>query len=331
MVGLALLGAGRIAAVHARSMQETGARLVSVFDPVTAVAEDLAKRYGAEVADTAEAAIGHREVQGVVVASSTDTHVDLILAGVRAGRAVLCEKPIDLDIARARQCQAALAGLDVPVQIGFNRRFDPTHAALAAALRQDEIGRLENLLIVSRDPAPPPKDYMLRSGGLFRDMTIHDFDMARFLLGEEPVEVSAAASALFDETAAELGDIDSASVQLKTASGVLCQIVNSRRAVYGYDQRIEAFGAKGVLQSENLRPTALRRSGAESTDAKAPLLHFFLERYAESYRHEMTAFLACITNNAPPPVTVDDGVRALALAEAAAEAVREKTVVTLEP
>lgn len=329
MSKIAILGAGRIAEVHARAIREAGAEIASIYDIRDDAATALADRFGTRAARSAEAAITAPDVDGVIVATSTDTHVDFILAAARAGKAVMCEKPVDLSVERAEMCRKGLKGLGAPVQIGFNRRFDPTHAAVAAAVRDGAIGRIENLLIVSRDPGPPPADYIARSGGLFKDMTIHDFDMARFILGEEPTEISASGSVLVDDAIGAAGDIDSASVQMRTASGALCQIVNSRRAVYGYDQRVEAFGSAGMVSSDNPRATAMLRSDADVTEARAPLMTFFLDRYAESYRLEILSFLQIIARGAAPAVTFEDGYRALVIAEAAGQALRDGRTVKI--
>jgi myo-inositol 2-dehydrogenase/D-chiro-inositol 1-dehydrogenase len=264
----------------------------------------------------------------VLIASSTDTHAALVEAAARAGKAVFCEKPLDLDRRRAEACVAVAAECGVPLMVGFNRRFDPNFARLERRLRAGEIGRLEMLTITSRDPAPPPVDYIRRSGGLFRDMTIHDFDMARWLLGEEPVEVFAAASVLVDPAIGEAGDVDTAMVTLRTRSGSLCHISNSRRAAYGYDQRIEALGANGALQAGNVPESTVILAGAEGVVGDKPV-HFFLERYAEAYRRELDHFITSVASGKAPLVGGEDGIRALALADAAAESLRTEKPVAL--
>ncbi len=329
MTKIAILGAGRIAEVHARAIRESGAEIASIYDLRNDAATALAARFDTHAAKSADAAITASDVGGVIIATSTDTHVDFILAAARAGKAVMCEKPVDLSVERAETCRKGLKGLSAPVQIGFNRRFDPTHAAVATAVRDGAIGRIENLLIISRDPTPPPADYIARSGGLFKDMTVHDFDMARFILGEEPTEISAIGSVLVHDAIGKAGDIDSACVQMRTASGALCQIVNSRRAVYGYDQRMEAFGSAGMLSSDNPRAVATLRSDAAVTEARAPLMTFFLDRYAESYRLEILSFLETTTRGSAPAVTFEDGYRALVIAEAAGQALRERGTVKI--
>ena len=316
MINICQFGAGRIGAIHAGNIaRHPDARLQTIVDVDRAAAESLAGRYGAAIGDEA-AVLADPTVDAVVIASATDTHADLVEAACRAGKAVFCEKPLDLDRRRAEACVAVAEGCGVPLMVGFNRRFDPSFARLERQIRDGRIGGLELLTITSRDPAPPPLDYVRRSGGLFRDMTIHDFDMARWLLGEEPVEVFAAASVLIDPAIGEAGDFDTAVVTLRMRSGALCQISNSRRAVYGYDQRIEALGSKGALRAENVVESTVAFAGADGIVSEKPL-YFFLERYAEAYRREIDHFIGAIANGTDPLVGGDDGVRALALADAA--------------
>ena len=324
----ALLGAGRIGEVHAGNFAATqGATLACVFDLDDVAARSLAETHRVDVASSVAGALAG--VDAVIIATSTHTHVDIIVAAAEAGRAVLCEKPIDLDLGRVEACRRALAAAPVPVQVGFNRRYDPHHRAVREAVAGGEVGRLEMLLITSRDPAPPPEEYLTVSGGLFRDMMIHDFDMARFVLGEEPNEVSALASAVVDPAIEASGDVDTAMVTLRCRSGALCHINNSRRAVYGYDQRIEAFGALGMVRCDNLQASTLTRHDAAHTEARGPLLNFFLERYAESYRAELADFVDAVATGRPPAVGFDDGYRALLLAEAADESLRSGRVVSV--
>jgi myo-inositol 2-dehydrogenase/D-chiro-inositol 1-dehydrogenase len=323
MLGFAVFGAGRIGALHAANVAtHPAAKLVSVYDVRRPAAEALSGRLGAKAAPSVEAALADRAVGAALIASSTDTHVDLITAAARAGKAVFCEKPIDLDIGRVERCRKEIAGTGVPVQIGFNRRYDASHRALRDAVRAGEIGEPELVIISSRDPEPASADFLKTSGGLFRDMMIHDFDMARFVLGEEPVEVFAAGSVKVDPAIGAIGDVDTAMVTMKTASGVLVHINNSRRAVYGYDQRIEAFGSMGMLLSDNRRATTLERHTERATAAKEPLLRFFIERYAEAYARELDDFIAAVEKGAPPAVGFEDGRRALILADAAFESNR---------
>jgi myo-inositol 2-dehydrogenase/D-chiro-inositol 1-dehydrogenase len=316
--GIALFGAGRIGAIHAANADaHPSLRLRYVVDPVAAAADRLAARFGADVAN-AGAALADPDVAGVIVASSTDAHLDYCLAAASAGKVIFCEKPIDLDLARARAAAPQLA--DARLLVGFNRRFDPSFQALKAALDAGEVGALETLNITSHDPAPPPIAYVKVSGGLFRDMAIHDFDTARWLLGEPVTEVFASAACLIDREIGAAGDVDTAKTLLRTASGKLALISNSRRSGYGYDQRIEAFGAGGMIRAGNETESAGAR-WAEAGAQSPAFRNFFLDRYADAYRAEMAHF-ADMLAGAMPAITYADGLAALALAEAAAESVR---------
>jgi myo-inositol 2-dehydrogenase/D-chiro-inositol 1-dehydrogenase len=324
----ALFGAGRIGAIHANNLaRNPNAELRYVVDVNAAAAQKLASAYEAVAAD-AKTALGDASVGAVLVASSTDTHADLCIAAAKAGKAIFCEKPIDLSLARVDECIAVVKSAGVPMLVGFNRRFDPSFAALKRRLDQGDIGSLEQVIISSRDPAPPPLAYVKVSGGLFRDMMIHDFDMARWLLGEEPRTLFAAASAIIDADIGRLGDVDSAMVVLHTASGRLCHINNSRRASYGYDQRIEVHGSKGRLMANNLLPTTVEIANAEVVASDKPH-HFFLERYAEAYANELDQFIAAVNERRSMPVSAEDGRRALVLAEAAIQSVRSGQAVSV--
>ena len=316
MIGICQFGAGRIGQIHAANVAaHAEAELRYIVDVSEEAANAIAGRYGAKIAD-ARQALADEAVDAVIVATSTDTHADIIKAAARAGKAIFCEKPIDLELARVDDCLVEVEAAGVMMQIGFNRRFDPSFAALHAELRAGRIGAVELVAITSRDPAPPPIEYVKVSGGLFRDMMIHDLDMAMWLVGEDPVEVFAAASCMVDDAIGAAGDVDTAVVVLSFASGALCQISNSRRAVYGYDQRIEVFGAKGMLRAGNLTPTSVELSTADGIVADKPL-YFFLERYAESYKAELDHFIACVKDEAAPLTGPADGRMALVLAEAA--------------
>jgi myo-inositol 2-dehydrogenase/D-chiro-inositol 1-dehydrogenase len=286
-----------------------------------AAAKELAGQYGAEAGSDVAAVLADESVDAVIVASPTPTHVDLLTAAVKAGKAVMCEKPIDLDLARVDACWAEIGSLSPTVMVGFNRRFDPSFREIRDRVAAGEIGRLEQLVITSRDPAPAPKAYLETSGGLFRDMTIHDFDMARFLLGEV-VEVQAMGANLIEPYIAEVGDIDSAVVVLRAADGALAQITNSRRCVFGYDQRVEAFGATGMLTAQNQLPTSVRYAGADRSEAASPYQNFFLERYSAAYALELDHFVTAVESGTAPSPTFADGRAALVLADAAAESLR---------
>lgn len=317
MIEVAVFGAGRIGRIHAENVSSNPqARLRYVVDEDPEVAKNVAEALGAEAVDE-EVALGDSSVGAVVVASSTPSHVPLIMGAARAGKAIFCEKPIDLDLGRVDEALDVVERTQVPFMVGFNRRFDPSFAKVKADLAAGAVGRVELVSITSRDPRPPDADYLARSGGLFRDMMIHDLDMARWLLGEEPVAVSATASALVSPEASQLGDVDTAVVVLKAASGAIAHISNSRRALYGYDQRIEVLGAHGMVEAGNWRQTTVRRWSEDGVAEDRPP-YFFLERYREAYVRELSHFFAALSDDETPLlVGPHDGRQALALAEAA--------------
>lgn len=306
--------------------------LAAVFDSNADAAQKTANacNTNAMVTTTANDIFNNDALDAVFIASSTPTHCDYIVQAVQAGKAVLCEKPLDLDITRIQRCADELAALPnvPPLQLGFNRRFDPGHAAVINSVRDGELGELgelgalEKLIITSRDPAPPPAAYIATSGGIYRDMMIHDFDLARALLPQEPTRLFAADARLFMPADVAGDDADTAMVIMQTDGGVLCHINCSRRAAYGYDQRVEAFGAKGMLISGNRTATQVERHNAQATAAREPLLNFFIERYAESYRHQLDAFAEAVTNQTAATPSFEDGRRALILANAAEESRR---------
>jgi len=331
MVRFALLGAGRIGRMHADNLaMNPRVELAWVMDVFEAAAQEVAAQHGARATTDASAPLADAGVDAVLIASSTDTHVTLITAAAKAGKAILCEKPIHLDIARVNQCRDEIAGLDVPIQIGFNRRYDPTHRAVRDAAHAGEIGDIEQVVITSRDPGSPPMDYVKVSGGLFRDMMIHDFDLARFVLNEDPVSVSAMGSVLVEPEIGRAGDVDTAMVLMGTASGRQCHINCSRRAVYGYDQRLEVFGSKGMLQSGNRRPTMMIRHTQDATSIHDPLTNFFIERYPEAYLNEINDFIDAVEAGRQPAVTFEDGRKALILADAANESLRTGRTVKVQ-
>jgi myo-inositol 2-dehydrogenase/D-chiro-inositol 1-dehydrogenase len=317
-VRVGVLGLGRIGAMHAELLHRrvAGARVSAVFDAEPARGAQVAARLGVDLAASAGELVARDDVDAVAICTSTDTHVELILAAAAAGKAIFCEKPIHLALDRVDACLAAVKRAGVPFQIGFNRRFDASFRAVRDGIDAGRVGKVELVVITSRDPAPDNEDYLRVSGGLFRDMTIHDFDMARFLLGEEPREVFATGSCLVDPVFAKLGDFDTVMVVLRTASGRLCHINNSVRAVYGYDQRIEVFGSSGMLRAGNRTSTSVEHSSADGIVTDKPL-YFFLERYAESYAAELRSFVSCIEEGRVPAPGPEDGLRAMLLAEAA--------------
>lgn len=317
-VRLGLLGAGRIGQTHARSIAANeGARLVAVADPVEAALAAVVRMTGARAASPEEL-LNDPAIEGVLIATPTDLHADLIEQAADAGKVIFCEKPLDLDLSRAQQGVAAAVRRGMPLMIGFNRRFDPSFRRLRDDIDGGRIGDVELVQITSRDPAPPPLAYIQRSGGLFRDMMIHDLDMARFLVGESLVEVSATGSALVDEAIGDAGDVDTAVAVLRSSGGRLCVISNSRRAVYGYDQRIEVHGSAGMLSAGNPVATTVTRADG-SGFATDPLNDFFMDRYTDAYRLEMAAFCAVVRGGDVPYPDGADGLAALAIADAASE------------
>jgi myo-inositol 2-dehydrogenase/D-chiro-inositol 1-dehydrogenase len=314
MFNVALFGAGRIGRIHAgNAAARSDLNLKYIVDPDRGAADPLAHRTGAVVVDS-DAALGDAGISGVIIASATNAHLDQAVRAAAAGKTIFCEKPLDLDLERARNAAPPLAS--AVMLMGFNRRFDSHFLALKTRLDAGAIGRLESLSIISHDPAPPTIEYVRTSGGLFKDMAIHDFDMARWLMGEDPEEVFSSASCLIDPAIAGVGDVDTAKTILRSATGRLCIISNSRRSAYGYDQRIEAYGAAGSLRADNVMESTVSTWG-ERGSASDALQNFFLDRYAESYRREMAHFAAILRNEASPAVGYKDAVEALALAEAA--------------
>ncbi|NVK31398.1 MAG: inositol 2-dehydrogenase [Gammaproteobacteria bacterium] len=315
-IRIALLGAGRIGQVHAKAIAfSRGAQLAAVADAYPEAAQRIADQYGCQTS-TVEALIASAEIDAVLIATSTDTHADLIEAAARAGKAIFCEKPIDLDVERVRRCIEVVAQTGAKLMIGFNRRFDPHFKSAQQAIAGGCIGAVEQVQITSRDPAPPPIDYIKRSGGIFRDMMIHDFDMARFMLGEEPVSVMATGSVLVDSEIGAAGDYDTAMAILTTDSGKQCVITNSRRATYGYDQRLEVHGANGMVSADNPRITGVEIA-AESGYSRGPLHNFFMTRYTEAYQAEIETFVQWLGGADIEVPSGQDGLRAIELAEAA--------------
>ena len=328
MIDVALFGAGRIGAIHAGNIaRQPGVRLKYVVDVDAAAAAKLAEQNGAQTTDAAKV-FEDTGVRAVAIGSSTDTHADLIIRAAKAGKAIFCEKPVDLDLTRARACADAVRAAGVICLIGFQRRYDPTFAAVKARLAKGDIGRPEMLIVTSRDPGPPPLDYIKRSGGIFKDMLIHDFDVFRWIMDDEAATVYATGSCLVDPGLAAAGDVDATAVTIRTRDGRLAQINTMRRAAYGYDQRFEVIGSKGMLQAGNHRPTEALLWSADAVAADKPE-YFFLERYRAAYAAEMAHFFEVVAGRATAITSIDDGVKALALADAATTSWREQRIVEL--
>ncbi len=315
-IRFALLGAGRIGKVHAQAVAgNSQAQLAAVFDPFAEAADAIAAQYGAKVMDL-DAISADASIDAVLICTPTNTHADFIEKYVAAGKMVFCEKPIDLSLERVQSCLKFVEEKGGKLMIGFNRRFDPHFKAVRDQIDAGAIGAVEQVVITSRDPGAPPAEYIKVSGGIFRDMTIHDFDMARFLLGEEIESVYATGSVLTDPEIAKLGDFDTAMVVLRSHSGKQAHINNSRRASYGYDQRIEVHGALGMAQGHNPHPVMAEIANGDGYTRK-PLHDFFMTRYTEAYAAEIAALVDAIVRGSELAPTGADGLAALALAEAA--------------
>lgn len=322
MIRIGILGCGRIGQVHARTLRTMDDTIiVAVSDFFPEAAETLAKKCGAEVRSTADI-IASPDIDAIVVGTPTDTHFDIIKSAAEAGKHIFCEKPVDMSSDNIRKLIAHVDKAGVAFFTAFNRRFDPNFANVRARIAAGDIGDVEIVTILSRDPSPPPISYIESSGGIFRDMMIHDFDMARFLLGEDPVSVYATGSCLVDTEIGKAGDVDTAAVTLTTATGKICQISNSRRATYGYDQRIEVHGSAGMLRAANVFENTVDLATATGFQT-APPVHFFLERYEQAYAIEMRAFVANLSDSTVAIPTIQDGLKAQILADAAAQSLEE--------
>jgi|TARA_B110000263_G_scaffold223450_1_gene213194 myo-inositol 2-dehydrogenase/D-chiro-inositol 1-dehydrogenase len=331
MFNFSLMGAGRIGRMHADIISShPECNLKYIYDINEKFAVELSKKHNAVTSSTSDEALTNNEIDAVLIASATPTHIEFITKASRSGKAVFCEKPIDLDIIKVNSCFEEIKNIATPIQIGFNRRFDNSHKKLQEARKSNEIGQLELIVITSRDPEPPGLDYLKAAGGFFRDTTIHDFDLSRFILGDDPiVQISAFASTLISEEAREIGDHDTAMFILKSKNGVLIHINNSRRAVYGYDQRVEIFGSNGMMISGNQSPTSVEKFTSSHTKANDPIHYFFIERYAQAYRDQFNDFVQTMNSKSKPSVSFEDGRNALIIANAAYESYNSGKVVDI--
>ena len=321
-IRIGLIGTGRIGQVHAGSISDSHeAEIAWIADTFIEGAEKTAAQYGGKVTDNPADIFASGEVDAVVIASPTPTHVDLISDAIDAGVHVLCEKPIDLDIARVDALRDKASKAKINIALGFNRRFDQNFNRLHERVTAGDIGRLEQLTIISRDPSPAPQAYIAVSGGIFRDMTIHDFDMTRFFV-PKIVEVTARGANSFSDYIKTENDYDSVVVIMRGANDELISVTNSRHAAYGYDQRVEAFGDKGMLYASNVATNSVKYFGSSAVEASDPYMEFFLERYAYSYRKELALFVEGIRTGKQLNPSFEDGRAALLLANAADESAR---------
>ncbi len=315
----AIIGVGRIGKMHAANIsQNSKSEIECIYDINYKLANEVANLHKASAVKTVEEAINNERVDAVLICSATPTHTKYILSAAKAGKAIFCEKPIDLDIKKVNDCRKKLQKYKVPIQIGFNRRFDPSHNSAIERKNNGEIGKLEKIIITSRDPKPPPADYIKVSGGMFRDMTIHDFDLASFILKNDTIDkIFAMGEKLFSKDVKNNNDIDTAMIIMKSKSGVLCHINNSRHSSYGYDQRIELFGSKGMLISDNHTVNSVKKFNKSQTNSKELVLNFFIERYENAFKNQLNSFINSVINKQKTLVTFEDGRNAIIIANAA--------------
>ncbi len=328
---MGVIGAGRIGKIHAENLATRipGVDLVAVADTNLEFAKDLADKLNvSNCYEDYHYILDDKSIDGIAICSSTDTHAKILVEAAEAGKHIFCEKPIDHDLVKIDTALAAVNKAGVKCQIGFNRRFDPNFKKVREMVLEGKIGDLHILRITSRDPAPPPAEYVKSSGGMFLDMTIHDFDMARFLSGSEVIEVFTAAAVLVDPEIGKAGDVDTAIITLKFANGAIGTIDNSRKAIYGYDQRVEVFGSNGMVAVSNNFPDSHIYSNSEQVSSAKPL-YFFLERYTESFIAEMRAFISAIQENKDTPVIAEDGRKPILIAMAAKKSFLENRPVKL--
>ena len=330
-IGVGVIGTGRIGKLHIQHLSQNipDAELIAICSLDTETAQTLTEQFNIpQITSDYPTLLSNSQIDAVIVASSTDTHVEICQAAAEAGKHIFCEKPIALDLKQIDETLAIVEKAEVKFQVGFNRRFDTNFMRVREAVTSGEIGEPHILRITSRDPAPPPIEYVKLSGGIFLDMTIHDFDMARYLIDDEVVEVYAVGDVRVDPKIGEAGDIDTAVITLRFQNGVLATIDNSREAIYGYDQRVEVFGSKGMVVAGNPLTNTVTFSGSEGSSAASPL-YFFVERYKEAYLSELHAFIRCIKENTQPPVTGIDGRAPIVMGYAALKSLRENRSVLL--
>ena len=331
MIKIGVIGIGRMGKIHLENLSRKilGVEVVAAVNPGVD-GRNFARELGISiVSDDVHVILENDAIDAVLIASPSSTHAEYAIAVARAGKAVFCEKPIDMSLEKAKETIEIISGLGVPIMIAFNQRFDVNFSKVKTEILKGRIGELRNLHIISRDPGPPPISYIKTSGGLFLDMTIHDFDMARFIMGCEVTEVFATGGCLIDAAIGDAGDIDSATVLLKFENGAVATIENSRATAYGYDQRLEVFGSEGVIKVENPLKSNVKILGLEGTETDRHL-NFFMDRYKESYLDEMNAFISALQNNTAMPVSGDDGLKAMIIAEAANNSLMENRPIRID-
>ncbi len=330
MIKIGIIGMGRMGKIHLENLSRKieGAEVLAVVNPGDEGLKYALKEGVENVSDNVNTILENPEIDAVIISSPSSTHSEYAIQSAKAGKAIFCEKPIDMSLEKANETISIISRLNVPIMIGFNQRFDKNFSKVKDEIFNDKIGRLRNLHIISRDPHPPPVSYIKKSGGLFKDMTIHDFDMARFIMGCEVIEVFAYGNCLIDSAIGDAGDIDSATVLLKFENGARATIENSREAKYGYDQRLEVFGSKGVIKVENPLKSDLSILTEAGTRSDRHL-NFFMDRYESSYLEELKCFMDALNNGKPMPVSGEDGLKAMIIAEAANKSLLENRPVKI--
>ena len=332
MINIALLGLGRIGVMHGKNLMRNKAfNLKYVYDINKKLTYKISKILKSTPIDNPSIAFKDKKINAVFIASTTSTHIKLILEGVRYKKAIFCEKPLDLNINKINECKKKIKKSNPKIQLGFNRRYDPGHNNLKKELLRGKIGKLEKIIITSRDPAPPSIKYLKESGGIFKDMMIHDFDLARFYLGnDEPEKLIATGSNISDDRFNKIKDHELASCIIRSRKGVQCIITNSRHCSFGYDQRVELFGSKGMIISENKRKNEISFYSNSSTSSKSTLMHFFIERYKDAYKNQLYDFAKFVKKNVKPLSEFEEGRRALIMANAAKKSITSKKLEKLK-
>ena len=326
MINIALFGLGRIGIMHGKNlMRNKDFNLKYVYDVDKSLTKKYSKILKAKAVYNPSIIFKNRNIKAIFIASTTSTHIKLILEGVKNKKIIFCEKPLDLSIEKINDCKKRIKNLNPKIQLGFNRRYDPGHNNLKKQLLKNKIGKLEKIIITSRDPAPPSLKYLKESGGIFRDMMIHDFDLVRFYLGkDEPLKIIASGSNISDKRFNKIKDFELASCIIQSKNGVQCVVTNSRHCSFGYDQRVELFGSKGMIISENKRENEISLYSSSSTSNKSPLLNFFIERYKDAYKNQLNDFAKFIKKNVRPLAEFEEGRRALIIANAAKKSLSSK-------
>ena len=331
MINIALFGLGRIGVMHAQNIYlNNNCSLQYVFDINQALAKKIAKKFNSISIKNTRIAYTDKNVDVIFITTPTSTHIKYIMEAVKFKKTIFCEKPLDLNIKKINQCKKFIKKYNPKIQVGFNRRYDPGHYALKKSIQIGEIGKLEKIIITSRDPAPPSMAYLKVSGGIFRDMTIHDFDLIRFYLGNDEVkEIFATTTNLSDLRIKKINDYELAMCLIKSEKGVICMINNSRHCSYGYDQRVEVFGSKGMVISGNRRDYASEKFLGSKTAIKRPLLNFFIDRYEKAYQLQLNDLVYLVQKRKNPRASFEEGRKAIIIANAAYKSLKFNKVVKI--